>query len=143
MNYILCITFPLGLITAISAISDWKPIVGTSPVLKTIQPVSFNGVIKTSSSSKSSITFNGQTITTSIGGDATANEALTGPVLTVDAPDLTPDIDTESRYFGYGDGKILNGLYSASAAVSQSKRVNGNYDENDNEQIKFFLFLIK
>lgn len=127
MNYILCITFPLGLITVINAISDWKPIIGTGPALKSIQqPILLNGAVRTSSSSKSSFTFNGQTITTSI-GDAAANEAITGPVLSVDAPDLTPDIDTEPKYYGYGEGKILNGLFTASpAVVSQTFHAKGN-----------------
>lgn len=129
MNYIWCFTFPLGLITAISAISDWTPIIGTGPSLKHIQqPILIDGVIKTSSSSKSSITFNGQTITTSI-GDSTANEAI-GPALSVDAPDLTLDIDTEPRYYGYDDGKVLNGIFTAPAAVSQSYRANENCNEN-------------
>lgn len=135
MNYILCITlFPLGLITVINAISDWKPIIGTGPALKTIQqPILLNGVVKTSSSSKSSFTFNGQTITTSI-GDAAANEAITGPVLSIDAPDLTPDIDTEPKYYGYGEGKILNGLFTASPpVVSQTFHAIGNYEEIANK----------
>lgn len=134
MNYILCITlFPLGLITVINAISDWTPIIGTGPALKTIQqPILLNGAVRTSSSSKSSFTFNGQTITTSI-GDAAANEAITGPVLSADAPDLTPDIDTEPKYYGYGDGKILNGLFTASpAVVSQTFHAKGNCKKNPN-----------
>lgn len=135
MNYILCITlFPLGLITVINAISDWTPIIGTGPALKTIQqPILLNGVVKTSSSSKSSFTFNGQTITTSI-GDAAANEAITGPVLSIDAPDLTPDIDTEPKYYGYGEGKILNGLFTASPpVVSQTFHAIANCEEIANK----------
>lgn len=104
-----------GLFTVISS-SDWKPIIGPGPSLKTIdQPVYLDTILKTSSSSKSSITFNGQTITTSI-GDIGANEA-SGPVLTVDAPDLIPEIDNEPRYFGYG-GKVLNGFLAPAIAVS-------------------------
>lgn len=109
MNLIVYLSFSMGLITAISA-SDWKPIIGTGPSLKTIQqPIIFDSVIKTASSSKSSITFNGQTISTSI-GDIGSNDAA-GPVLTVDAPDLTTDIEEEPRYLGYG-GKILNGFFA-------------------------------
>lgn len=113
--------FSFGLIATINA-SDWKPIIGPGPALKTIeQPILLTDtLLKSSSSSKSSITFNGQTFTTSI-GDVGANEAI-GPVLTVDAPDLTPEIDNEPRYLGYG-GKILNGFLAASAAPVSSLHI--------------------
>lgn len=111
MKCVVYLSVSLGLITAINA-SDWKPIIGTGPSLQTIhQPIIVDSVLKASSSSKSSITFNGQTITTSIGD----NEAA-GPLLTVDTPDLTSDIEEEPRYLGYG-GKILNGFLAPSAAA--------------------------
>lgn len=115
MKSVMYSLFSLGLITAINA-SDWKPIVGPGRALKRIeQPILLDTLLKASSSSKSTITFNGQTITTSI-GDLGANDAA-GPVLTVDAPDLTSEIDNEPRYFGYG-GKVLNGFLAPVASVS-------------------------
>lgn len=112
MKCIVYLSVSLGLITAISA-SEWRPIVGNGPTLKAIQqPIIVDSVLNTASSSKSSITFNGQTITTSIG----ENEA-SGPVSTVDAPDISSDINEEPRYLGYG-GKILNGFLPPVAPVS-------------------------
>lgn len=120
MNYFVYFSLSLGLITAIMA-SEWKPIIGPGPSLKTIhQPILIDSVLKTASSSKSSITFNGQTITTSF-GDIGANDAA-GPVLTIDSPDLTADIEEEPRYLGYG-GKIPNGFFAPSATVSPPNRI--------------------
>lgn len=116
MKCVVYISLSLGLITALHE-SDWKPILGNSPALKTIQqPIVVDTVLKAASSSKSTITFNGRTITTSIGD---GNDAA-GPVLTVGSPDLTADIDgidEEPRYLGYG-GKILNGFYAPTISVS-------------------------
>lgn len=121
MKGVVYLSLSLGLISAINA-SDggWTPIVGTRPALKTIQQPIIIGdtVLKASSSSKSSITFNGQTITTSIGDNDAAS-----PVLTIDAPDLTSDIDDEPRYLGYG-GKILSGFYDTAVAVSDIHSMN-------------------
>ena len=116
MKCVVYLSLSLGLITTINASDDgWTPIIGTGPALKTIQPpVIVDTVLRAASSSKSTITFNGQTITTSIGD----NEA-SAPVLTVDSPDLTSDLNEEPRYLGYG-GKILNGFYDTAIAVSLS-----------------------
>lgn len=116
MKCVVYLSLSLGLISTINASDDgWTPIVGTGPALKTFQPpVLVDTVLKAASSSKSTITFNGQTITTSIGG----NEAA-APVLTVDSPDLASDLNEEPRYLGYG-GKILNGFYDTAIAVSLS-----------------------
>lgn len=112
--------FLFGLIGTISGqieIGGWKPITGPSSGIKTVEaPVLANRVLNTASSSRSSITFNGQTISTNI-GDIGTNDA-TGPILTVDAPDLIGDIENQPRYIGYSGGKILNGFLGATAAVS-------------------------
>lgn len=116
MKCVVYLSLSLGLITTVYA-SDggWTPIVGTGPGFKSIQqPILVDTVLKAASSSQSSITFNGRTITTSIGD----NEAAS-PVLTVDAPDLTSDLDDEPRYLGY-EGKILNGFYDTAITVSYS-----------------------
>lgn len=101
--------------------TDWKPIVGPnlpqSLPLKLLQqqPIS-NRVLNMASRSRSTITFNGQTITTNI-GDIGTNDAA-GSGLAIDSPDLISDIDNEPHYVGYNDGKILNGFLTAAAPVS-------------------------
>lgn len=121
MNFGVKVTFLIGLVSVNCIdLSDWKPIIGTSSSLKAIpQPIVVDpSIIGSSSSSKSTITFNGQTITTSIGDDANSNDAI-GSVLTIDpSSDLNGGaIDTEGRYLGY-PGKVLSGFLSASSAVS-------------------------
>lgn len=115
------VTFLLGLVSVSVSVNgleltDWKPIIGTSPGIKTLhQPILVDGsalVGGSSSSSKSSITFNGQTITTSIQGDPSANDAI-GTVLTSKLPD---ELDGHGRYLDY-PGKILSGFFTGSAAV--------------------------
>lgn len=97
--------------------TDWKPIIGPSLPIKLLPQQSISSrVLNMASSSRSSITFNGQTITTNI-GDMGTNDAAAS-VLTVDAPDLIPDIDNEPHYVGYSGGKILNGFLTAAAPVS-------------------------
>lgn len=109
----LLISLKLILITAQD--TEWKPIIG--PSLKTVQqPIIVNSVLNAAATSRSSITFNGHTITTNI-GDIGSNDA-TGPILGVDAPNLSSDIVEEPGYVGYGAGKILNGFYAANAIVS-------------------------
>lgn len=118
MKFRVEVTLLIGLVSVNCIdLSDWKPIVGPSS-LKSIpqQFVVDTSVVGSSSSSKSTITFNGQTITTSIGGDGSANEAV-APVLSVGPSNLESDIDTESRYLDY-PGKVLSGFFSASSAVS-------------------------
>lgn len=101
--------------------TDWRPIVGpNSPQslpLKLLQqqPIS-SRVLNMASRSRSSITFNGQTITTNI-GDIGTNDAA-GSVLAADSPDFTSDFDNEPSYVGYSGGKILNGFLTAAAPVS-------------------------
>lgn len=121
MRSVLYFWFVLGLIATINA-SEWKPIIGQGPSLKTVQPLFVDGILNSASSSKSTITFNGQTITTSIGGDVGTNDAA-GPGISVDAPDLTSDIEEEPRYLGYSGGKILNGFFAATAPVSMSVNI--------------------
>lgn len=122
MKFGVKVTFLIGLVSVNCIdLTDWKPIVGSSSSLSSLpQQIAVDGsAISSLSSSKSTITFNGQTITTSIGGDGNANDAL-GSVLTVDSPDLTSGIDTEGRYLDY-PGKVLSGFFtSGSAAVSFS-----------------------
>lgn len=104
--------------------SEWKPIVGPSvSALKVLPRQSIsNRALNVASSSRSSITFNGQTITTNI-GDIGTNDAV-GPVITVDAPDLTSDIDNnEPHYVGYKNGKILHGFFAAAAAAAAPAQV--------------------
>lgn len=111
--------------------TDWKPIVGPSlPGLSVRglprQTIS-NRALNTGSGSRSSssITFNGQTITTSI-GDVQTNDAV-DPVLTVDAPDLVSDIESnEPHYVGYKSGKILHGFATAAAPVSEFMWISNN-----------------
>lgn len=108
----------LSIIVTINAQeTDWKPIVGPSDALKTVQqPILVNSVLNAASSSRSSITFNGHTISTNI-GDIGTNDAVS-PILGVGAPDLAADIQDEPRYLGYNGGKILNGFLAATATVS-------------------------
>lgn len=115
MKCVVYLSLSLGLINSVITLSDdgWTPIVGSSPGLKTIrQPIIVDTVLKAASSSKSTITFNGHTITTSIGDNDAGS-----PVLTVGSPDLTSDLDDEPRYLGYG-GKILSGFLDSPVAVS-------------------------
>lgn len=115
MKSVLYLLVSLGFGAAID--SDWKPIIGSGPSLKHIhRPILLNSVLNTASSSKSTITFNGQTITTNIGDDG-LNDAA-GSVLAIDAPDLSSSFVEEPRYLGYGTGKIVNGLFGGSASVS-------------------------
>lgn len=119
MNHFKQLLLSFSIIITINAQeTDWKPIVGPSEAIKTVQqPILVNNnILNTASSSRSSITFNGQTITTNI-GDIGTNDAST-PILTVDAPDFTSDIQEEPRYLGYSGGKILNGFHSSTATVS-------------------------
>lgn len=108
--------------------TDWKPIVGPnlpqSLPLKLLpqQPIS-SRVLSMPSRSRSTITFNGQTITTNI-GDIGTNDAA-GSVLAVDSPDFISDIDNEPNYVGYRDGKVLNGFLTAAAPVSSHLNVCG------------------
>lgn len=129
MRFGVKVTFLIGLVSVHCIdLSDWKPIIGSNPSLKTLnQPIVVDtSALSSASSSKSTITFNGQTITTSIGGDGNTNDGI-GSVLTVDSSDLTSGIDTEGRYLDY-PGKVLSGFFSASAAVSH-------------QFYKFFFFL--
>lgn len=110
MNFGVKVTFLIGLVSVNCIdLTEWKPIIGTSSNLNAIpQPIIVDpSIIGSSSSSKSTITFNGQTITTSIGDDANTNDAIGA-------------IDTEGRYLGY-PGKVLSGFLSASQAVSSFK----------------------
>lgn len=118
MNRVGQILLCLGLIVTINAQeTDWKPIVGPSAQLKTVQqPILVNSVLNAASSSRSSITFNGQTITTNI-GDIGTNDA-SGSILALNSPDLASDIVDEPRYVGYSGGKILNGFLAATVPVS-------------------------
>lgn len=121
MNFGVKVTFLIGLVSVNCIdLTDWKPIIGTSSNLNAITQriVVDPSLIGASSSSKSTITFNGQTITTSIGDVTNTNDAI-GSVLTVDpSSDLNGGvIDTEGRYLGYS-GKVLSGFLSASQAVS-------------------------
>lgn len=118
MNRIGHLLLSFGLIATINAQeTDWKPIVGPIAQRKSVQqPILVNSVLNAASSSRSSITFNGQTITTNI-GDVGINDAA-GSILAVDSPDLGSDIVGEPRYLGYSDGKILNGFLTATAPVS-------------------------
>lgn len=118
-RHTLYLWYLFGLIVKISAQheTDWKPIIGPSLPIKLLPQQSISSrVLNMASSSRSSITFNGQTITTNI-GDMGTNDAA-GSVLTVDSPDLISDIDNEPHYLGYNGGKILNGFLTAAAPVS-------------------------
>lgn len=125
MNFGVKVTFLIGLVSVNCIdLTDWKPIIGTSSNLKAI-PHSIlvdPSIVGSPSSSKSTITFNGQTITTSIGNDANTNDGI-GSLRTVDTfSDFNGGaIDTEGRYLGY-PGKVLSGFYSASPAVSSFDR---------------------
>lgn len=122
-GFTLYLWFLFGVFVKINAQheTDWKPIVGPNVpqslplTLQPQQPIS-SRVFNTASRSRSTITFNGQTITTNI-GDIGTNDAA-GSVLAADSPDLNSDIDTEPHYVGYNDGKILNGFLTAAAPVS-------------------------
>lgn len=119
MNLHTFLWFLFGLIVKINAQheTEWKPILGPRLPIKLLPQQSISSrVLNMASSSRSSITFNGQTITTNI-GDIGTNDAAAS-VLTVDAPDLTSDIDNEPHYVGYSGGKILNGFLTAAAPVS-------------------------
>lgn len=101
------------------SISDWRPIVGPSNgILKPQQSIQYPTVIDGSgfhaaSSSKSTITFNGQTITTTI----TDNNGV-GQALSVESPDLSSEIDNDARFIDYGQGKYSSGFFSDSVGVS-------------------------
>lgn len=119
MNRHTFLWFLFGLIVKINTQheTDWKPILGPRLPIKLLPQQSISSrVLNMASSSRSSITFNGQTITTNI-GDIGTNDAA-GSVLTVDAPDLISDIDNEPHYVGYSGGKILNGFLTAAVPVS-------------------------
>lgn len=102
--------------------TDWRPILGSNVpqalplTVLPHQPVSSRVLNGGASRSRSTITFNGQTISTNI-GDIGTNDAA-GSVLAVDSPDFSSDIDNEPHYVGYNDGKILNGFLTAAAPVS-------------------------
>lgn len=120
-RFTLYLWFLFGLFVKINAQqeTDWKPIVGPnvpqSLPLKLL-PQRPGRVLNMGSGSRSTITFNGQTITTNI-GDIGTNDAA-GSVLGVDSPDFISDIDNEPHYVGYNGGKILNGFLTAAAPVS-------------------------
>lgn len=115
MSFGVKVTLLIGLVSVNCIdLTDWQPIVGTSSNLNIIQqPIVVDpSIAGSSSSSKSTITFNGQTITTSIGDVANTNDAVDP------SSDLNGGaIDTEGRYLGY-PGKIISGFLSAAAAVS-------------------------
>lgn len=120
MKLIVQLVFVLGAVIVNDCVDGWKPIVGPpSPYRSVKRPIVVDdGALHTASSSKSVITFNGQTISTSI-GDIEANDA-SGPVLTVDPPDLTSDLEGNSRVLGgdgeFGTSKFLTFFGDASAA---------------------------
>lgn len=114
MNFGVKVTFLIGLVSVNCIDStDWKPIIGTSSNLNAIQQQVVVNPNIIGSTSSSTITFNGQTITTSI------SDGAVGSLLTVDpSSDLNGGtVDTEGRYLGY-PGKVLSGFLSASPAVS-------------------------
>lgn len=106
LTYLWCL---FGLFVKIHAQqeTDWKPIVGPSLSLKVLPHQSISSrALNIATNSRSSITFNGQTITN------------IGDIGTNDAPDLISDIDNEPHYVGYNGGKILSGFLAAAAPVS-------------------------
>ncbi|XP_031635791.1 uncharacterized protein LOC116348800 [Contarinia nasturtii] len=140
MRCVVYLSLSLGLITALHE-TDWKPILGNRPALNIQQPIIVDSLsLKAASSSKSTITFNGQTITTNIGDNDAA-----GPVLAVDAPDLTADIDAidgEPRYLGYG-GKILNGFYAPTISQQSDQCSVDKYAFEDEGTIQYDVSIPK
>lgn len=103
-----------------SSQADWKPIISSGGVLNGQANLQYSighdpsGHNPAASSSKSSITFNGQTISTAIHNP--------GPLLSVTSPDLPPadiNIDQKARYLDYGN--YLTGLFGPT-----SIQVSGN-----------------
>lgn len=96
-----------------SSQADWKPIIGPGTALKAQPSLHYpsailSGLNGPSSSSKSSITFNGQTISTSIHN--------AGPSLSV-TPDLSAhvdvDVEDKARFLDYS--KYLTGFFGPTA----------------------------
>lgn len=113
MRLINHVVFVLSAVIFSNIVYAWKPIVGP----RVHRPIIVDdSAINAASSSKSTITFAGQTISTSI-GDIDVNDA-SGPLITVDPPDLTSDLNGESRYLtNYDGGKVLTGLFTSSATA--------------------------
>lgn len=94
-----------------SSQTDWKPIISSGDVLNGQANLQYstlgldvNGHNPASSSSKSSITFNGQTISTAIHNP--------GPLLSVSSPGLpSTDLGIEQKARNLDYGKYLTGLF--------------------------------
>lgn len=131
-----------------SSQNDWKPIISSGDVLNGQANLQYsigldtNGHNPASSSSKSSITFNGQTISTAIHNP--------GPVLSVSSPGLPATdigIDHKARYLDYGN--YLTGLFGPTSnqvsvdwnhsfRFKLSQNIHGNFQNciNVDQQIK-------